>query len=386
MNKLVITRYKNKILEAYFENSKLSDLMLLDAQSCLNNIYVGKVVNIVKNIDACFVDVGLSVPCYYSLSENKHIFVNSKKDDIVRVGDELLVQIKKEAIKTKNPEAVSELSLKGEYVVINNSGVIGVSSKIKDKDERKRFHEIANEFLPEGIGCVIRTVCEYADKELLVSEIKELSGKLKNIMEASRTRTCFSCLYKNNSEYLDYFILKYNAGISEVVTDDAEIFDEFKAHFKEKDITSPELRLYQDKTCSLMAAYNLNKELESATKEKVWLKSGAYLVIEQTEAMVVIDVNTGKSTANKNIDEHMLAINIEAAIEACRQLRIRNLSGMILIDFINMKKPSSMDAVKEVLERELARDSVAAKFVDVTKLGLVEITRKKIRRSLKEQL
>jgi ribonuclease G len=135
-----------------------------------------------------------------------------------------------------------------------------------------------------------------------------------------------------------------------------------------------------------MSAYNLNKELENAQKERVWLKSGAYLVIQQTEAMVVIDVNTGKSTGSTSIDEHLLKVNKQAAIETCRQIRLRNLSGIIIVDFINMRNPSDMEEIKAVILEELKKDFDAAKFVDITKLGLVEMTRKRTRKSLKEQL
>lgn len=144
--------------------------------------------------------------------------------------------------------------------------------------------------------------------------------------------------------------------------------------------------MYNDKNCNLMTLYNLPKNLENLKKERVWMKSGAYLVIEQTEAMVVIDVNTGKSVDKHSFEEHLLRINSEAAVEVCRQLRLRNLSGIIVVDFINMKQPDSMDVIKDILEQELAKDSVPAAFVDVTKLSLVELTRKKIRKSLKEQL
>ena len=146
------------------------------------------------------------------------------------------------------------------------------------------------------------------------------------------------------------------------------------------------LTFYDDSICSLKAVYNLNKNLENALKPVVWLKSGAYLVIEQTEAMVVIDVNTGKAVKGKSLDENLYKVNLEAAYECCRQLRLRNLSGIIIIDFINMKDPMYMNNIKNVLTEELEKDSVPAKFVDITKLGLVELTRKKIRKSLKEMI
>ena len=219
-----------------------------------------------------------------------------------------------------------------------------------------------------------------------MSDLNELSEKLEQIIQTAKTRTCYSCLYKNDAEYLDYFILKHNAGLQEIVTDQKAVFDEFETYLSEKQITDVKLTMYNDKNCNLMTLYNLPKNLENLKKERVWMKSGAYLVIEQTEAMVVIDVNTGKSVDKHSFEEHLLRINSEAAVEVCRQLRLRNLSGIIVVDFINMKQPDSMDVIKDILEQELAKDSVPAAFVDVTKLSLVELTRKKIRKSLKEQL
>ena len=143
---------------------------------------------------------------------------------------------------------------------------------------------------------------------------------------------------------------------------------------------------YTSKHSDEVREHRWDGNVENLKKERVWMKSGAYLVIEQTEAMVVIDVNTGKSVDKHSFEEHLLRINSEAAVEVCRQLRLRNLSGIIVVDFINMKQPGSMDVIKDILEQELAKDSVTAAFVDVTKLSLVELTRKKIRKSLKEQL
>ncbi len=160
---------------------------------------------------------------------------------------------------------------------------------------------------------------------------------------------------KKDSAYLDFFILKHNTGLDEIVTDKQEILAEFQDYLVQRNITDVRLSFYQDKNCSLMTVYNLPKELTNLRKEKVWMKSGAYLVIEQTEAMTVIDVNTGKSMENKTFEEHLLRINSEAAVEACRQMRLRNLSGIIIIDFINMKQPESMMKIQKIIEQELQK-------------------------------
>jgi ribonuclease G len=394
MNKLVVTNYNNKILEAFFINNELSSLMLFDKNTILGNIYIAKVSNIVKNIDACFVDIGGGQQCYYSLGENKHIFMNKKSGSIVRTGDELLVQIDKDGVKTKNPVVTSELSLKGEYVIVNLSNRIGVSSKITSKQQKDSLKALAKSCIPENMGCIMRTSCANADTALIEAELKTLSQKLQDIIQTASFRTCYSCVYKSHSDYLEYFTTKQNCIPDEIVSDDEELLEEFKEYINSYNTfqkinntnTNISTTLYKDKTCSLMAVYNLNKELENAQKERVWLKSGAYLVIQQTEAMVVIDVNTGKSTGSTSIDEHLLKVNKQAAIETCRQIRLRNLSGIIIVDFINMRNPSDMEEIKAVILEELKKDFDAAKFVDITKLGLVEMTRKRTRKSLKEQL
>lgn len=385
MNQLILAKYQNQILEAWQEAGKIMELSILDPVSILDNIYIGKISNIIRDINACFIDYGAERPAYYSLIENRHILLNRTPDGTLKPGDELLIQITKEAMKAKNPVASSELSLRGEYVVVNVSGKVGISTKIKSAEEKKRLRQLAESALPDKMGCIVRTSAADCPEEAIINEISYLAEKLSQILKIAKNRTCFSCLYKSHAKYLDSFIVKYNHGPMEIISDCPDVIQDFEAYFQEKNITDVAVRLYTDSMCSLMALYNLNKELEHALKERVWLKSGAYLIIEQTEAMVVIDVNTGKSITNQNTEEHLLKINSEAAIEICRQLRIRNLSGIIMIDFINMRSEASVRQLQDILVRELMRDSVPAKFVDITKLGLVELTRKKIRRSLKEQ-
>ena len=171
----------------------------------------------------------------------------------------------------------------------------------------------------------------------------------------------------------------------EIVVEDVELYEEIKT-FLEKH--QPEdlknLKLYQDKLLPLHKLYSLEKEIEHALNERVWLKSGAYLVIQPTEALTVIDVNTGKCVSKKKDDETMLKINLEAAREAARQIRLRNLSGIIVIDFINMDNENSMQALLEFFQRELKKDAITTTLVDVTKLQLVEVTRKKVRKPLHE--
>lgn len=386
MRKLVVTHYDNKILQAVIQDGKVTDLNLSEGSTVLGNIYVGKVANIVNNINACFVDYGDRLPCYYSLDDNDIIYADGREHTKLRIGDEIVVQISRDAVKTKNPVGSSELTLRGDYCVVHTGEQIGVSNKISSRKLRDELKDIARNTLPAGIGCIIRTNAVDADPELIKRELNELGGRLTQILKAAATRKCFSCLYRNPPEYIENITFMGSNKLDSLVTDDEEIFHVFEDYIEKKQPGTIDLTLHTDTECPLTAIYNLNKEVEGALKERVWLKSGAYLIIQQTEAMVVVDVNTGKAILGRDMEQHMLKVNTEAAIETCRQLRLRNLSGIVVIDFINMKNPDDILRIRDTLIRELADDPVPAKFVDITKLGLIELTRKKLKRPLHEMV
>lgn len=384
MRKLVVTHYENKILQATIHEGKVTDLNLSEYATVLGNIYVGKVTNIVDNINACFIDYGDKLPCYYSLDDNDIIYADGRDHSKLRIGDEVVVQISRDAVKTKNPVGSSELTLRGDYSVVHTGSQIGVSGKINSKKLRDDLKKLARETLPESMGCIIRTNAADTDPDIIKKELNDLAGRLAQILRAATTRKCFSCLFRNPPEYIENITLIGSQKIDEFVTDDPDIFNAFREYSDKKELSDINAVLYSDDSCPLSAIYNLKKEVEGALKERVWLKSGAYLIIQQTEAMVVVDVNTGKSVSGKDMAQHMLKVNTEAAIETCRQLRLRNLSGIIVIDFINMKNPDDIYKIRDVLIKELSDDPIPAKYVDITKLGLIELTRKKLKRPLHE--
>lgn len=386
MRKLVVTQYEGKILQATILDGKVTDLNLSENSTVLGNIYVGKVANIVDNINACFVDYGDRLPCYYSLDDNDIIYADGKEHSKLRIGDEIVVQISRDAVKTKNPVGSSELTLRGDYCVVHTGNQIGVSNKISSRKLRDELKETARQILPDKMGCIIRTNAADSERTTVQKELTELSGRLSQIIKSAVTRKCFSCLYRNPPEYIENITFMGSQKIDEFITDDEDIYNCFMEYVQKKNLSSINAVLYCDKNLPLAALYNLRKEVEGALKERVWLKSGAYLIIQQTEAMVVVDVNTGKAVSGKDISSHMLKVNTEAAIETCRQLRLRNLSGIVIIDFINMKNPDDIVKIRDILIRELADDPVPAKYVDTTKLGLIELTRKKLKRPLHEML
>ena len=388
--KLIITKLKEKIVTALLENERVVELHVSNKDEAdvvqLGNIYVGRVKNIVANINAAFIEVAPGVECYYSINENPTpIFTKKIGKKPLCIGDELLVQISKEAVKTKVPTVSSKLNLTGKYAVLTYGDTrVGASVKLT-KEEKARLVDIATNYATTEYGIIMRTNAKDADLELIQAELEKLCREYNVLKAQAATRICFSCLLGAPKEYLSELKNIYQEGLTDIIIEDKTMYIEVKAYIeKEQPEDIDKLRLYEDKLLPLHKLYGIEGHLENALKERVWLKSGAYLVIQPTEALTVIDVNTGKCVSKKKDDETYLRINIEAAKEAARQVRLRNLSGIILIDFINLSKEIYMDELLSVFRQELQKDPITTSLIDVTKLQLVEVTRKKVRKPLHE--
>lgn len=359
-----------------------------EERSLIGNIYVGKVKNIVKNIDAAFIEIKKGVLCFLPLSEAEDaIFTNHKESSRLVVGDELLVQVLKDGVKTKAPVVSTNLNFTGRYFVFTTKrkDEIGVSNKL-GAEEGKRLQKYVQK-KNTGFGVIIRTNAKTASEEELNNEFDYLKGVYEKVVNFGIHKTPFSLLMQDESPYIKQLRNIRQDELEEIITDDKDIYEqayEFLKFHQPGDLEK--LRLYEDSSYSLWKLYGLETIIDDATRSRVWLKSGGYLVIEPTEALTVVDVNTGKYEGNKNAEATFLKINIEAAAETARQLRLRNISGIIIIDFIDMKNEDDKTEVLSVLNRELKRDPVKATLVDMTKLNLAEVTRKKMKKSLREQL
>ena len=210
--------------------------------------------------------------------------------------------------------------------------------------------------------------------------------RYQQVLLKGTSRVCFSLLEESLPEYMQVLQNVYTEHLEEIVTDNKSLYEAVSSYAKTAFPENTQIRLYEDKLLPLYKLYSLESALEHGLHEKVWLKSGGFLVIQQTEAFVCIDVNTGKFTANKEMEETFRKINLEAAAEIALQLRLRNLSGIILIDFINMKSPKHKKELMENLQAYLNRDPVKGTVVDMTSLNIVEVTRKKVRKSLTEEM
>lgn len=384
MKKALITRYKKKILYMLLEDNKEVEVDVYDNDEELiyNNIYVARVKDVVPNINSAFLEIAPGKVCYFSLDEKNVLFLNRKNTTKVCEGDLILVQVVKDAVKTKAAVVSCEINLSGKYVVltVGKGGFIGVSHKIADKERVTHIKQLVSSYVTEEYGLVVRTDAEYAADEDILAEINGLTQEYKNILEIAGTRTAFTLIKKNESPLRLNLNNAHLEDGDEIVTDDVEIYNEILA-----ENSNAGVRLYEDKEISLMRAYSIETRIDKILSKNVWLKNGGYLVIEPTEALTVIDVNTGKFDGKeKDREETFLKINLEASKEIARQLRLRNISGIILVDFINMKNPDNRKILISDLEKQLYKDRIPTRFVDFTKLGLAEVTRQKKKKPVYE--
>ena len=374
----------------WLEDGRLTEAFpFLRDGSLLGNIYVGKVKNVLKSIDAAFVEIAGGQTCFLPLSDARHpILTNRAGDGRLLAGDEVLVQVQKDAVKTKTPVLSASLSVSGRLfaVSVGESGGIRYSHKLSAEDRSRIREALAAVSVPDGLTLVVRTQAAQAEEaERLRADAETILQKAARILEIGRTRTVFSLLSEGLPDYLAVLEESGRRGRPDkIVTDDMAVYTAVAGWLQPGGSSS--LEFYRDPSLSLTALYGLSGKLEEALSPRVWLKSGGYLVIEPTEALTVIDVNTGKYTGKKPTEETFWKINAEAAEEVARQLRLRCLSGIILVDFINMERAESQKELLALLRRLCSRDPVPVQVVDMTPLGLVEITRKKLRRPLAEQL
>ncbi len=385
---LVIIFWQGRLLTAVYENDKLAEILLDTVDDLvLGDIYVGKVQNIVKNINAAFVEFDKEKRrCgYYSLKENtEHFFMNPKKGTALVPGDELLVQVIKEPIKTKPAMLTGRFTLTGQHLILTaKKSFVGISTKITVPKDKQRLQKIIEPFVTKDYGFIVRTQAIEASEETLCQEASRLSGQYEAILKKAAFSKCFLKIYSAMPSYLRY--IQSHPDIEKITTDIPEIYENLKSGLMDLGLSIP-LILYKDDTWPLVKLKSLKTHMERALNPQVWLKSGGFLMIQPTEAMVVIDVNTGRYAGKKNDQETYFKTNMEAAQEIARQLRLRNLSGIIIIDFIDMKSPDMRKALFSKMKELLEKDTVKTTLVDTTRLGLMEITRKKEHRPLHELL
>ena len=408
-NVLLTTRFRKGIVSLYLKENRIEEIHYScdDSKYQIGDIYVAKVIHVAQNLNAAFVEITPGMKGFLPFDKVKNpIMVNREFDGRVLEQDEIVVQIEKAAVKTKEAVVTTMLNLVNPYFVISlNNKKIGYSNELSK--ENKTFiknylsTEMSKDFMlkedghlqwKEEFGLVFRTEWKEllnttADDHLrtvINAFLLPYVQKMKEILQFSKHRTCYTSLYQDKPAYLKWLYRVNSDEIDTFVTDDKELFKQLSKSL-EPDL-SLKLKLYQDEQLSLHALYGLDSKINELLSKNVWLKSGGYLVIEQTEALTVIDVNTGKNISSKSKDDMVRITNIEAAKEAMRQIKLRNISGIIIIDFINNDNEEEMTKLIKLIKQEAKHDFAKPAFIDITALGLVELTRRKIEKNLKEAL
>ncbi|MEI3320947.1 MAG: ribonuclease E/G [Eubacterium sp.] len=368
-NRLIISDFYNNILLGfYFINDELYRIQNFSDNSLIGNIYCGYVKDVVKNIDAAFVEFGDNLKGFLSL---KNIEKKPKS------GGKILVQVAGDKIKTKDYALTLKLNLSSDnlVMVVGGSG-ISISRKITDNDTRNRLKSSLSSLDTGEYGFILRTSGADCSMEDILAQADLLKKQYEDILRKFNFSTSKALLFENNKivNACNEFINKYSG---EIKTDNENVY---------KFLTNSRISAtyFTDTSISLCNKYALGKHLKNALSKKVWLKSGAYLVIEVTEALTVIDVNTGKAEFRSNKEKTFEKINLEAALEISKRLRIRNISGIIIVDFINMSKKESYQNLEDILKSYVDCDYVKCNIWGMTHLGLMEISRQKKEKPLNE--
>lgn len=417
LNKFIITR-QHYLGDSYFtalldEKDKFREIafhpLSEENQVVPGIICIARVKKIATNLDAAFVDIAKGVTCYLETAHIKDAWFSKQcRSGKLTEGDELVVQITKEAIKTKYPIADTKLSLTGKYFVLTNENrPLAISSKLS-ADEKERLSSQVKLFkqmqlfekeavtdtkqnagqeekrMPHSL--IVRTNAAGASPEELETEYRKLLSDYQKLAATFPFRTCYSILMPPKKFYENAINHLYQEELGEIITDEKNIYEELQQLYAGNPDILSKIRFYENDAISLGTLYSFETQIQRAISERVWMKSGAYLIIQPTEALTVIDVNSGKNTSGKNAEKYYYKINLEAASEISRQLRLRNISGIVIVDFINMAKEERRKELMHQFRLSLKEDPVPVRLVDITKLGLVELTRKKERKTLLEQV
>lgn len=376
-----MTKREEDIITSVIENDEIVEIHIsnIEEKYRLGNIYIGKVKKIVSNINAAFIEIDKGVECYYDMIE--------RGSEPIRVGEEFVVQISREAIKTKQPTVTRKINFTGKYCVLTvGDNRISFSSKI-DKEKREELKEFMENYRSKEYGFILRTNAKGAAVCEITEEIERFISEYAHLFRIAPTRVCFSCIKENEKPYITDLKNIYQEGLTDILIDDKEIYSNVYSFLqREQPANLDKLQLYEDKQLPLAKLYSIESVIQNALKERVWMKSGAYLVIQPTEALTVVDINTGKCIGKKKDDTVYMKINMEAAKEVAKQIRLRNLSGIIVVDFINLDDKEKWEELINYFKGYLRKDPIQTVLVDVTKLQLVEITRKKVRKPLHESI
>jgi ribonuclease G len=414
-NLIIVNRCDDETRIAIVEHGQTRELIVErdSRRGILGNIYKGRVTRVLPGMQSAFVDVGLKRTAFLYVMDiarphdaeeavaiephdeeegEREVFVAEPKpvppiETLIREGQELVVQVSKEPIGTKGARLTSNISLPGRnLVLLPGMEHVGVSRRIAEPEERERLKEIATGLKPETGGLIVRTVGEGREVEVFKEDQQFLTELWKHIQRRESETKAPALIYQDLDLVLKVVRDTLNPSFENVVVDAIEDYerliefvDQFMPQYRSM------ITLHRD-TMPVFERYKVELELSRALDRKIWLKSGGYIVIDETEALTAIDVNTGRYVGKTNAEETIVKINLEACKEIAYQLRLRNIGGIIVIDFIDMKVAENRQRVQDTLNEELAGDRSRTHVLPMSELGLIEMTRKRVKKSIRHYL
>ncbi|MCB1183091.1 Rne/Rng family ribonuclease [bacterium] len=403
---IVINSSPHEIRIAMLEDGELVELLVegADAKRIVGNVYKGKVTSVKPGLQAAFVDIGLERAGFLHASDLDHD--DSEEEEapaggrgrrrqrhvpdigtVLKVGDEILVQVTKEPISSKGPRLTADISLPGRYLVMMPKGRhVGVSRKIDDRRERARLKSLLNKYRPEEGAFIIRTAATAMTEDAVKQDVTYLSELLEKISTGGREAAAPALVHEDVGMVVALIRDIFKEDTARLIIDDRDDFERLRTYVT---TFAPELKnrieIYKG-DLPIFDHFEIEPEIKKTLDKRVWMKKGGYLIIEPTEALVSIDVNTGRFTGRRNQEETILQTNMLAAREVARQLRLRDFGGIIVIDFIDMESEANKKKVFNELKTHLKRDRARHKVFQVSGLGLVEMSRQRVRPSLLSQL
>jgi len=366
------------------EEGRLVEVFWADQNENVGKIYKGKVKDIIPGLSCAFIDIGLAKNAFLyagdivapGLKKSRNIF------DLVKTGQDIMVQVKKEAFSEKGARVTGDLTIPGHFLVLLvYQNEVSISRKITGDSRREHLRRLVEANKPEGVGVILRTACLEADDQEILGELQELLQVWEEVQRRFENNKAPSLLYED-IDVLERTLRDYlDSDINRVVINNIKLKERINNYIRKKGGAHFRVQFEEG---DLFEKYGLEKEIRRALRRKVWLKSGGYLIFDQTEAMTVIDVNSGKYTGKDDFEETVYKLNLEAAVEIPRQLRLRSIGGIILIDFIDMKNKGNQEEVVAVLRTELQKDKAHTRIIGLTGLGFLEMTRKKSRYGISE--
>ena len=389
MTTIIINNQKGKKQIALIEDEKLIEYYEDEIQETRKegNIYIGIVKDIVKGMQSAFVDIGSDKNSFIHLKDilpkidetKEKIDSNIDITEVVKPNQKLLVQVKKDSTEKKGARVSTHINLPGKYIALMpNTDIITISQKIEDKKEQERLIKLVKENLSNGNGAVIRTSAKGKTEEI-IKDIKKVEEKWENIIKTSvdPSQQKPELLYTSEDLVEKMLIDLADQKIDEIIVNTEKEAKKIEK-YKEENEELKNTKIIIEKTENIFSRSDLEKQIEKMQNRKIWLKCGGFITIDKTEALTAIDVNTGKYTGTKDLEQTIYKVNKEATIEIAKQLRLRDIGGIIIVDYIDMKNEENKKQIEQLLKEELKKDRSKTQVEGFTKLDLMELTRKHI--------